>query len=225
MGISSQRERAALTREAVVAAALTKADAEGLDALTFRGLAADLGVTPMALYRYVSSKHELVTAIRERAYTEFELPDPDAGSWQDQLRALAQSFRRVLLAHPALAECERGGHTGHGSMAAWRILDVLLGVLRRAGFSIEEAAQLNEQLERLVMALVVLEAEEPPGDPEEQELREREFRAQVLQLPREGFANVIEATDYLCKPRDQTAAFEVALELLIAGLEALLARR
>ena len=61
-------------REVIVEAALARADAEGLDAVTFRRLAADLGVTPMALYRYVDSKEELLSAAADLAFADLELP-------------------------------------------------------------------------------------------------------------------------------------------------------
>lgn len=214
-----------MTRETVVAAALERADLEGLDALSLRRLAADLGVTPMALYRYVSSKEELMEAMIERAFAEFELPGPgDVGdNWQDALRWLAHAFRRLLQRHPALAEGEVKG-VGLPSAAGLRIIDVLLGILRSAGFSLEQAALLHDKLERFVVALVVLERARDARTPEDQERRQRELRARLVTLPPALYANVAEAIDYLCAPPDPDAAFEVVLELLMAGLEALAAK-
>ena len=65
-------ERASLSRESVLEAALTIADLEGLDALTMRRLAADLGAAPMALYRYFRNKDELVISLFDRVISAYE---------------------------------------------------------------------------------------------------------------------------------------------------------
>src|SRR5919206_4716295 len=93
---------AGLSREKVLAAALAVADTEGLEAVSFRRLASDLGVTPMALYRYVDNKEALLDGIGDLVLSELELPEPPTGGWRDQLRAAAWSFRAVLIAHPAV---------------------------------------------------------------------------------------------------------------------------
>ncbi len=225
MGTEVRIERVALTRETVVEAALARADIDGLEALSLRRVAGDLGVTPMALYNYVASKEELLEAMTERAFGEFELLGPaqvDDAGWQDQLRCLARAFRRLLIRHPALAEGEAKG-LGLPSAAGLRIVDVLLGILRGAGFTVEQAALLHDKLERFVVALVVLERQGGARTPEDQEERRRLLRARLLTLPPEPYRNVIEATDYLCAPADPAAAFELALDLLIAGLEVLVA--
>lgn len=220
----TRNDRPALTRETVVEAALARADAEGLDALSFRRLAADLGVTPMALYRYVSSKEELLAAMGELAYSEFELSRAQVTAWQEGLRELARAYRQLLVRHPAIAELERQG-LATPSATGLMVIEVLLGLLRRAGFTVQEAAALHDRLARFVVALVVLEREGPDArGPEEQERVERELRAQLAQLPPDQFTNVIEATDYICRPAEPVAAFELAIDLMVGGLEALLAR-
>lgn len=212
-----------LTRDAVIDAALARVDSDGLEALSFRRLAADLGVTPMALYRYVSSKDELLGAIADRAFEEFEFPaDPEA-SWQDRLRALGRSYRKVLLAHPSIAAVERSGESV-ASVDGLRIVEVMLSLLREAGFPLEEAAQLHELLAQFVLGLVLLEtggAPEPSA--EEQEARAGQVRTQLMFLPPDEFPNVLDAIDYLCGTKRVQLSFELALDLMIGGLERLLA--
>lgn len=224
MATQSPRERTTLTRDAVIDAALARVDSDGLEALSFRRLAADLGVTPMALYRYVASKDELLAAIVDRAYGEFELPSDADMSWQDQLRTLGRSFRKVLLAHPSIAAVERSGE-GRPSVDGLRITEVLLGVLHEAGFSLEDAAQLHELLAQFVLALVLLETGGgPQRAPEEQEERARALRAKLLFLPEGEFPNVLAAADYLCAVNGPQVSFELALDLMVGGLERLLAQ-
>lgn len=221
MSTDSPPQRVTLTRDAVVEAALAKADAEGIDAVTFRGLAGALGVTPMALYRYVTNKDELMTAIVERVFREFELPPSGSVSWQDELRAMARSYRAVLVAHPAVAMLDHAG-MGGGSLNGLKLIDMLLGTLRRAGFSVEEAAALQERLERFVLALVLQETSAQTRTERETAERSVALRTRLLSVPPEQFSHVIEAVDHLCGPTDPDWAFALALDLMIGGLEKLL---
>jgi AcrR family transcriptional regulator len=216
--------REALTREAVVEAALTRVDNDGLESLTFRALASDLQVTPMALYRYVSNKAELLSAIADRAFAEFELPDESVSDWHERLRTLGRSYRRVLLAHPSVAAIERSDETAP-SVDGMRIVEVLLDTLRQAGFSLEQAAVLHEALAQFVLALVMLETGGgSPRGAEEQERRQRELRSKLALLPAAEFPNVTASAEYLCAARDGEASFELALDLLAGGLQWLVER-
>jgi len=222
MATTEPVKRKTLNRATIVAAALARADAEGLEAVTFRRLAADLGVTPMALYRHVANKAELLGAAADLAFAELELPGGLVGSWQEQLRALAHAFRRVLIAHPGIAH-NQWGEVGGMSVGGLAVVEIVLGVLCGAGFSLREAAVLEAELERFVVALVVLEIEgaRSEGD-ESRQSRRRENRARIAALPPERFARVIEAGDWLCNDPAPRWAFDVALDLLIGGLEKLL---
>jgi AcrR family transcriptional regulator len=223
-GAPAYAARGALTREAVVEAALARVDRHGLDSLTFRALASDLGVTPMALYRYVSNKAELLSAISDHAFREFELPGERITDWRDQLRMMGRSYRRVLLAHPSVAAIERSDETAP-SLDGLRIIEVMLDTLRRAGFSLEQAAVLHEALAQFVLALVMLETGGGSRHgAEEQERHQRELRSKLALLPSAQFPNLFESAEYLCGVRDGEASFELALELLIGGLERLLER-
>lgn len=100
-----RRER--LTRTRVVDAAMTLADDGGLEALSMRRLAEHLGVVPMALYRHVADKHELLDAMIDRVFAE--LTDPVDPDWAGALRARARSMRDALARHPwAIGRMETG---------------------------------------------------------------------------------------------------------------------
>jgi TetR/AcrR family transcriptional regulator, tetracycline repressor protein len=217
--------RRTLTRELVVETALATADTGGLEAVSFRRLATELGVTPMALYRYVGSKDELFGAIVDRAFDEFELPADRNAAWQDQLRELARAFRRVLLAHPAAAALYFV-KADTQSFSGLRIVEVVLDVLVAAGFASDEAALIELDLERTVLGLVLFETRRASlwTSAEEQEARMREMRARLLTLPPAEFPRVVASADVLCGSTDPDAAFEFAVELMIAGLEKLLER-
>jgi len=94
---------APLSREQILAAALRLIDSEGLDALSMRRLAAELGVDPMAIYHHLPGKRALLAGVAELAFGELRLPAEDGGPWQEQVRAFARAYRDLVLAHPNLA--------------------------------------------------------------------------------------------------------------------------
>ena len=225
MATKPKQLRPVLTRELVVDTALAIADAHGVEAVSFRRIATEFGVTPMALYRYVESKDELFGALVDRAFDELELPADGDADWQDQLRDLARAFRRVNLAHPAAAALYFV-KADTQSFSGLRVVEVVLGVLARAGFGDDEAALLEGVLERTVLGLVLFETRRASlwTSVEEQEARMREMRARLLTLPPQDFPRVVATADILCGSTDPDAAFEFAVDLLIGGLETLLAK-
>ena len=94
-------ERTRLTKAAVVDRALALVDKTGLDALTIRKLATELGVTPMALYWHFRSKDDLLEGLGERLWSEIDLTVDRAAPWTEQIRSLLESLLKVLRAHPA----------------------------------------------------------------------------------------------------------------------------
>ncbi|GAA3884875.1 GntR family transcriptional regulator [Saccharothrix violaceirubra] len=94
-----------LTRTRVVRAAVEIADAEGLAALSMRGIAARLGVAPMSIYRHVAGKDDLVLLMADAVLSELRLPaGPDAPQgWRPRLELAARMLWRVHRAHPWLA--------------------------------------------------------------------------------------------------------------------------
>src|SRR5580658_9658525 len=97
-------ERSRLTKRSVVDRGLAVADAEGLDGLTIRRLAADLGVTPMALYWHFRSKEELLGGVADQIWSEIGTDVDPSADWVDQLRALLESLVHVLRTHPSAAQ-------------------------------------------------------------------------------------------------------------------------
>ena len=95
----STKERVPLSRDRVLAGAITVADAGGIGALTIRTLAQELGVKPMSVYHYVANKDEIIDGIVDLVYAEIDLPVP-GGDWRTEMRRRANSARRVLANHP-----------------------------------------------------------------------------------------------------------------------------
>ena len=89
-----------LDLDAVVAAATAIADREGLDAVTMRRLAKDLGVSAMTLYTYVPGKDELVDLMLDAAYQRMPRPDTTGQPWRQRLTTIADANRALYLTHP-----------------------------------------------------------------------------------------------------------------------------
>ena len=94
----TETPRARLNRESVLRAAAALADEIGIDALSMRRLAQELGVVPMALYKHVANKEELLDGLIEIVVGEID--PPQAGiPWREAVRARVLSARDVLLRH------------------------------------------------------------------------------------------------------------------------------
>jgi AcrR family transcriptional regulator len=97
--VSGNGREIRLTEERIVAAALTLIDADGIEALSMRRLAAALDVNPMSLYHHVANKAALLTAVIRRVAGRLRLPALTDGTWQQRLRLLAEAFRDLSHAH------------------------------------------------------------------------------------------------------------------------------
>lgn len=97
------QSRPQLSRELIVQTALRLLDQDGLDGVTMRRVADELGTGPASLYAHVANKDELLELVHDHIVGEIELPEPDPQRWQEQLRELAMSAFRVYSAHRDIA--------------------------------------------------------------------------------------------------------------------------
>jgi len=217
-------DRANLTPRAVVEGALSLADSEGLQAVTIRRLAKELGVTPMALYWHFRSKGELLDGMAARIFEEVDLSVDASATWQEQLRALFGSMLGVLRAHPSTAILlSTRTVSSEGSL---RATEVALDILRRGGFSPTEATQIARHALSTVTNLVSGEpgvvAREESGKLIDARRRARLF---LESLPPERYPRLVEAATPLSEGVDPDAYFAFGLDLLLAGIEAMAARK
>jgi AcrR family transcriptional regulator len=195
------------------------ADAEGIDAVSLRRLARDLGVTPMALYWHFDDKNALLHALGDRLLGGLDLTVDERVPWPEQLRAFVVSFTAVLRAHPSAALLI-GSLPTVASENALDATEVALDILRRAGFSPEEAAHVTTQIVRTTTSMVIAELDVIPatGEP----VCTAEF---LSALPPERFPRVIEAAGALSAHEDPESFYDLVIELILAGVEAAAARR
>ena len=132
---STARQR--LSRERVLQAAIAHADAGGLEALTMRQLAEMLDVAPMALYRHVANKDDLIDAMIDVVFGEIGLPSGGA-DWRTAMRERALSLCDVLARHHwAVGLMESRRSPGPANL---RHHDAVIGKLRAAGLSADLVA-------------------------------------------------------------------------------------
>jgi AcrR family transcriptional regulator len=123
-----------LSTERVLQTAVALADRHGIEWLSMRKLADELGAGAMSLYHYVPNKERLLDGMIDIVFGEIE-PPPAGGDWKAAMRNRAASTRAALRRHPwAVGLME--GRTTHGQ-ANLRLHDAVLGCLRAAGFSLE----------------------------------------------------------------------------------------
>ena len=129
------RDRAPLTRESVLHAAVRLADENGIETLSMRKLAQALGVEAMSLYNHVANKDDVLDGMVDIVVGQIERPKI-GGDWRTAMRHRANSAYEVLLDHPwaPLLIVSRI----HVGPAMLRYVDATIGCLREAGFSFDQ---------------------------------------------------------------------------------------
>jgi AcrR family transcriptional regulator len=128
-----------LSAEAIVSAGIDVLESDGLEALTMRRLAKQLGASPMSLYRHVATKEELLRLIADRQLAEVELPDTEGLPWRTAIVELTSALHRSFLAHPHLSAILAVQHID--AVAIFRATEVILRALRSAGLDDREAVR------------------------------------------------------------------------------------
>jgi AcrR family transcriptional regulator len=130
MSTTPTRDR--LSREKVLTAAVALTDEHGLESVSMRRLAAELGVVPMALYKHVADKQALLDGMADTALGELA-PPPVGQEWRTSVRAQILAARQVLLRHPWLRRVLETRTTQTPTMLAY--LNTVIGIFRDGGFS------------------------------------------------------------------------------------------
>ncbi len=141
--------RRALTRPEVVDAALRIADAEGLDALTMRRLASDLGIEAASLYHHLPGRDALLDELVSRVRAQIVPPDPLPTDWRDLFEAIFVSYATALAAHPNLVSLAGRSVDSDPQVNG-------LEYLVQVGLSIDEAVALWQSIHALVIGFAVL---------------------------------------------------------------------
>jgi AcrR family transcriptional regulator len=197
-----------LTREAIVAAAIAVADADGFDAVSIRRVAGDLGARPMSLYTHIASKEDLLDLMVNEVIAEALVPEPLPEDWRAAVREIALRSHDAFVAHPWVVQAF-GQRPRFGPNS-----------LRHAEQSLAAVADLGLD-ERTAATLLAIVDEYALGHamrtliaPREEELRG--IFAETLRSAEDlsGFPHLAAAG--VATPSED--AFEIGLDALIEGL-------
>lgn len=214
-GLAEPRSRPRLSREQVLRAAIAHADAGGLAALTMRQLAEILGVAPMALYRHVASKDDLIDAMVDVVFAEIGVP-AGGGDWKTAMRRRAIAVRDALSRHPwAVGLMESRRTPGPANL---RHHDAVIGRLRAAGFDIEMAAHAYSLLDSYIYGFALTRMSLPFGPGEE--VAEM-AHTMLAPFPVNEYPNLVEfISEHAMRPGyDYGDEFEYGLDLILGSLE------
>ena len=199
--------------------AVALADRHGLDWLSMRKLADELGVAAMTLYYYVPNKDELIDGMIDIVFGEIEPPSPEL-DWKAAMRRRALSTREALNRHRwAVGNME--GRTDHGP-ANLRLHDAVLGCLRAAGFSIEMTVHAYSVQDAYIYGFALQETDmssQTPDDFAAEAQRQMDAYADVLA----DYPHLVEVVGgYVAQSGyDYATEFLFGLDLILDGLDRL----
>jgi AcrR family transcriptional regulator len=213
-----ENRRPPLSRDRVLRAAIDLADAGGIEALSMRRLAQELGVEAMSLYYHVANKGDILDGIVDMVVDEFELPPADA-EWKSAIRTTAISAHEILVRHPWSANLVLSG--SGVSTARLRYMDAILGTLRQAGLSAEMTDHAYHALDSHIMGFTLWQVGMNLGTEEDLKDMAGQFLAQLSVAE---FPYLAEHIEQHLKPSDpeNVGEFEFGLGLILDGLERLL---
>ncbi|MGW2560996.1 TetR/AcrR family transcriptional regulator C-terminal domain-containing protein [Streptomyces sp. NPDC001514] len=197
-----------LTHAQVASAALAVIDREGLAGLTMRAVAVELGMSTMALYRYVVDRDELEQLVVELVLGAVDTtpPPPDA-SWRERIEVMVGRLRDAVDAHPAVVPLTMTHR--HRSPSQLRWAETVLGILTEAGFEGERRVIALRGLVAYVIGAMQLEHLGP--------LSGRGTDA-IARLPQDEFPYMAETARYAAAV-DADQEFLGGLAILLRGLD------
>jgi AcrR family transcriptional regulator len=213
--VENAEPRQRLTRERILRAALAHADAGGLETLTMRTLADMLGVAPMALYRHVSNKDDLIDAMVDVVFSEVGVP-AGGGDWKTSMRKRAVAVREALTRHPwAVGLMEARRSPGPANL---RHHDAVLGRLRAAGFDVAMAGHAYSLMDSYVYGFALTKINLPFEPATAGEVAE----TMLAPFPANEYPNLVEfLSEHVLAPGyDYADEFEYGLDLILDGLDA-----
>jgi AcrR family transcriptional regulator len=221
---AGKRRRDPISRDAIVAAAIRLLDAEGLDALSMRRIADELGTGAASLYWHVGSKDGLLDLVFDRVIGELEVPDPVPGQWREQLKDVARAQRAISLRHPYVVRISIG-RIPMGPNAL-RYSERVLAILRAGGLPPRLAVQGSHLLISAVNGFTLDEtgvgdaagASEAAGDGVKAAAEMgRAYQAYLASLPPQRFPHLVELADEFGYS-DPDERFELLIDIFTDGL-------
>jgi TetR/AcrR family transcriptional regulator, tetracycline repressor protein len=214
-GDSNRAERKPLTRDAIVDAALALLEREGLQGVSMRKLAQELGAGAASLYWHVGDKEELLALMLDRIVGEGEVVEPDPEHWQEQVKEMLRAARRLMLKRRDAAQLSLGRiPAGPNSLP---VMERQLAVLHAAGLPPRVISYAADMFALFVGGFAFEESMGQEGDP-------AALGEYFASLPPDRFPTLTALAGDLTEGGSDER-FEFAIELLVRGLEAMANRR
>jgi AcrR family transcriptional regulator len=211
--------RVRLSRDRVLRAAVALADDAGIESLSMRKLAQELGVVPMALYKHVANKEELLDGMVDVVVGEID-PPVRGTDWKSAVRQRILSARRALLRHPWASRVLESRTNPTPLVLGY--MDSMLGMFRAGGFSVDLTHHVMHTLGSRVFGFAQELFEDlPSGDPETQATMPPEMARRYPYITELVMAVYHDEASVVGSGCDDQFEFEFALDLLLDGIERL----
>lgn len=214
----------ALSQDLVVKTALEILAEKGLEALTMRRVATELGTGPASLYAHVANKDELTELMLDAVLADIPVPEPDPKRWTKQAKDLVKAQIAAMMAYRGIAR------------AAWdipvpvnphalRLGEAMLAILRAGGLTLKQATFAGDALSLYAKAYAYEGASWRWGEYDQNEVDERgrQMDAYMQSLPPTMFPNMLQIGEFF---NEGTARerLDFALDIFLAGLKTLAQR-
>ena len=223
---AERTRRIPLSRDRVLTAAVALADEVGIEALSMRRLAQELGVVPMALYKHVANKEELLDGMVDALVSEIDPPVSGAG-WQNAVRLRVLSARTALLRHPWARQVLES--RTNKTPAVLGYMDSFIGMFLAGGFSVDLTHHVMHALGSRMWGFTQELFQDPAGGTAEGPADlPPEAQAAMFREMAERYPNILKVASasahgdsVVGQGCDDQFEFEFALDLLLAGFERL----
>jgi AcrR family transcriptional regulator len=220
--IEEAARREPLTRERILRAAVALADEGGAESLSMRRLAHELGVVPMALYKHVANKDELLDGMIDVVVAEID-PPIEGADWKSTMRERILSARRALLRHPWASRVLES--RGEPTPTVIGYIDSMMGVFLDGGFSVELMHHAMHVMGSRILGFSQELFDDTSSMPEEE-------AAEMWTLMANVYPNIAKLVPVAMGSHDEGGAvvgggcddqfeFEFALDLILGGLDRL----
>jgi AcrR family transcriptional regulator len=211
--------RAPLSRDRVLYTAVALADKEGIDWLSMRKLADELGVVPMALYKHVAHKEQLLDGMIDVVVGEID-PPVSGTDWKSAVRQRILSARGVLQRHPWASQVMESKKNPTPVVLAY--MDSMIGLFRSGGFSVSLTHHVMHTIGSRILGFTQeLFNDSRTIDPEMQAIMMRELGPRFPNVLAIAMAASHEGESVVGQGCDDQYEFEFALDLLLDGFESL----
>jgi AcrR family transcriptional regulator len=211
--------REPLSRERILGTAVALADQGGVESLTMRKIALELGVVPMALYKHVANKDELLDGMVDVVVGEID-PPVVGTDWKATIRERVLSARRALLRHPWASQVIES--RTDPTPAVIEYMDSMIGIFRGGGFSIDLTHHTMHAMGSRLLGFSQELFDDTSGDGAEIQELQRQWMAERYPHITEMVATISHDEESVVGSGcDDQFEFEFALDLTLDGLERL----